>query len=341
MNSIGRNIRQIARCMLTSVPSSSRAHGPKAATGWRSLSDTVDVGAAESQSLEQWRASPPSHTLADTLSIEHLSDLYVTLPTRDGTRGPYVAPTAGMPLPYGHHLAFFHARRPESLLRTDGTDEDISPPAPFTKRMWAGGKIWWDNDNPLLVGKSTTAISSVAKAEKKGFDKGKPMVFVTQRMKYLQEGQTAPSLVEERSHVYFHAGIFANIKKTFDREVNDIPTAVDFSFRYTPTPVTLFRYSALMFNAHHIHLDKEYCEKEEGYPERLVHGPLTAQMLLETVIFHFPELKVYKFEYRATNPLFVNRELIISGRWADKSNIQVWCSDANGVVGMTGMIQLD
>ncbi|KAF8910964.1 hypothetical protein CPB84DRAFT_1812487 [Gymnopilus junonius] len=291
--------------------------------------------------LEQWMASPPQHSSVDNLSTEHLADLYVTLPTRDGTRRPYEAPQAGAPLPYGHHLAFFHARRPEAQLRADGTDEDISPPPPFTKRMWAGGKIIWNNDTPLLVNKATTAKSSVAKAEKKGFDKGKPMVFVTQKIEYVQDSaQHSPSVVEERAHVYFHADIFANKKKVFDREVKDIPTALDFSLSYTPTPVTLFRYSALMFNAHHIHLDKEYCQREEGYPERLVHGPLTAQMLLENVMFHFPGVKFHKFEYRATNPLFVNRELVISGKWLDKSNALVWCSDANGVVGMTGKVEI-
>ncbi|KAF8964041.1 hypothetical protein BDZ97DRAFT_1904599 [Flammula alnicola] len=290
--------------------------------------------------LEQWITSPPTHTLVDHLNIEHLSDLYITLPTRDGTRRPYEVPEVGDPLPYGHHLAFFHARRAEAQLRADGTDEDISPPSPFTKRMWAGGKITWNSSNPLLVGKSTNGVSTVAKSEKKGFDKGKPMIFVTQKIEYSQGGHTTPSVVEEREHVYFHAEIFANRKKIFDREVKGIPTTVDFSFKYTPTPVTLFRYSALMFNAHHIHLDKEYCEKEEGYPERLVHGPLTAQMLLDTVNFHHPEAKFHKFEYRATNPLFVNRELTINGVWLDKTNIQLWCTDAGGVVGMTGTVEI-
>lgn len=113
-----------------------------------------------------------------------------------------------------------------------------------------------------------------------------------------------------------------------------------------------------MFNAHHIHLDKEYCEKEEGYPgmslafrssyvlshaiqERIVHGPLTAQMLLETLDFNLPGVQVKSFEYRATNPLFVNRELVINGKWVDKSNIRVWCSDANGIVGMTAKVEID
>ncbi len=73
--------------------------------------------------------------------------------------------------------------------------------------------------------------------------------------------------------------------------------------------------------------------------ERLVHGPLTAQMLLETVIVYNPNAKIRRFEYRATNPLFVNKELTIDGKWLDQSTIQVWCSDG-GVVGMTGKVEL-
>lgn len=74
--------------------------------------------------------------------------------------------------------------------------------------------------------------------------------------------------------------------------------------------------------------------------ERIVHGPLTAQMLLETLNFYHPEVKVQSFEYRATNPMFVNRELSIHGTWLDGSSVQVWCSDDKGIVGMTGRIQI-
>jgi len=61
-------------------------------------------------------------------------------------------------------------------------------------------------------------------------------------------------------------------------------------------------------------------------------------MLLETVNIHLPEMEFSTFEYRATNPLFVNRELTINAQWLDESNIQVWCHDMNGVVGMTGKV---
>lgn len=38
-----------------------------------------------------------------------------------------------------------------------------------------------------------------------------------------------------------------------------------FCLEYTPSATTLFRYSALTFNGHHIHLDKDYAHSE-GYP---------------------------------------------------------------------------
>jgi len=250
-------------------------------------------------------------------------------------------PELGQSLPAGHHLAFFHARKAEVDLRADGTDSNISPPHPFSKRMWVGGKITWVNDNPLVTGIDTKGFSSVSKVEKKGFDKGRPMLFVTQRIEFIQDGKATPSIIEDRAHVYFHVEMLANRKKVFDRPVKDIPTDPDFSLSYTPTPITLFRYSALMFNAHHIHLDKEYCEKEEQYPERVVHGPLTAQMLLETIEFHHPNLKPRTFEYRATNPLFVNSDLTINGKWLNDSSIRVWCQDKNGIVGMTGIVEVE
>ena len=40
----------------------------------------------------------------------------------------------------------------------------------------------------------------------------------------------------------------------------------DFVFEYLPTPTMLFRFSALTFNAHLIHLDKQYANEVEGYP---------------------------------------------------------------------------
>jgi 3-methylfumaryl-CoA hydratase len=48
-----------------------------------------------------------------------------------------------------------------------------------------------------------------------------------------------------------------------------------------PSEVTLFRYSALTFNSHRIHYDRDYAKNVEGYAGLVVHGPLLATQLCE------------------------------------------------------------
>lgn len=74
--------------------------------------------------------------------------------------------------------------------------------------------------------------------------------------------------------------------------------------------------------------------------ERLVHGPLTALMLLESVHNQNPELRVQTFSYQARNPMTVNRTHTISGKWTDSSQkeVNLWCVDEDGIVGMTGTV---
>lgn len=245
----------------------------------RRLYSSASVSSLELQNLDTWIASEKTLSLRDTLTPTHLADLYVTLPTRDGTRGEnFSKPIEGLKLEYGHHLAFFHPRNPEAVLRPDGTDADFCPPEPFTRRMWAGGSMKWLD--PLAIGQKVDAVSTVSSVEKKGFEKGSPMVFVNQTINYTIEGRLEPSVVERRAHVYLPPGlskrepregteIFGTLVRRYAYclcTVKGIRSSSEFSFRYTPTATTLFRFSALTFNGHHIHLDKDYAQKEEGYP---------------------------------------------------------------------------
>ena len=126
----------------------------------------------EYRALDEWISSKKKLVIHDTLRPEHLSDLYVTLPTRDGSHRPVRYPEEGDRLQPGHHLVFFHPRNPESVLRVDGTDADFCPPEPFTRRMWAGGVMKWKK--PLTLGTKVTSTSVIDSVEKKGFGKGKP-----------------------------------------------------------------------------------------------------------------------------------------------------------------------
>jgi 3-methylfumaryl-CoA hydratase len=46
-------------------------------------------------------------------------------------------------------------------------------------------------------------------------------------------------------------------------------------------PTLLLRFSALTYNAHRIHYDRDYARNVEGYPGLVVHGPLQALVMAE------------------------------------------------------------
>lgn len=161
---------------------------------------------AGEEALDRWISQKKGITLSETLHTDRVSDLYITLPTRNGTRRPYAAPMNSEPLGFGHHLAFFHPRTPETDLRPDGTEAHFCPPEPFVRRMWAGGRIEWKKS--LIIGGKATACASVCSVDKKGFDGAcaAPMVFVNQCIEIANEGEEESAVLEERTHVYHALG---------------------------------------------------------------------------------------------------------------------------------------
>ena len=59
------------------------------------------------------------------------------------------------------------------------------------------------------------------------------------------------------------------------------PPAAKHRESHMADPVLLFRYSALTFNGHRIHYDRDYVTKVEGYPGLIFHGPMQAAFLVE------------------------------------------------------------
>ena len=80
--------------------------------------------------------------------------------------------------------------------------------------------------------------------------------------------------------------------------------------------VTLFRYSALTFNAHLIHYDEAYA-REEGYPGLVVHGPLMATLLMRNALMEEPSKTPVHFRFRGLAPVFAGNRFIIHNEPAD------------------------
>jgi 3-methylfumaryl-CoA hydratase len=209
------------------------------------------------------------------------------------------APTEGQPLPLLWHWAHFTPRTPTSAVGPDG-----HPPTPahlhdrYPRRMWASGSI--EAPGRLVVGEPAERRSAIVERKESDGRTG-PLLIVTVEHTYHQGG--AVPLIERQTLVYRTQG--APVPAP---EGDHVPVVEDGDGRWVerrcPTPVELFRFSAITFNSHRIHYDAAYARDEEGYPGLVVHGPLTA-LTAATSMERTTGRPLTSFRFRATAPLFV------------------------------------
>jgi len=81
------------------------------------------------------------------------------------------------------------------------------------------------------------------------------------------------------------------------------------------SPTLLFRFSALTYNAHRIHYDRDYARDVEGYPGLLTHGPLQAVAMAEAARVAArsddEDPGDLLFNYRLTAPLFDHQGMVV------------------------------
>lgn len=193
---------------LLSKPSSSRLlswHVPRGArrrTLTTTTTTTTSAASAAEQMLHNFEGK--TTTLRQTLDGHQLQKLSLTLNRPHLHRDLSVLaapPPPGTPLPPGYHLVYFSPSPLESALGADGTDRTFNAPAPFTRRMWAGGRMTWAPGTPLRVGQEveerTRLVGAAAKVS--GRDGGE-MVLVDVDKEFW--GPDGLALVDRRSWVF-------------------------------------------------------------------------------------------------------------------------------------------
>jgi hydroxyacyl-ACP dehydratase HTD2-like protein with hotdog domain len=79
-------------------------------------------------------------------------------------------------------------------------------------------------------------------------------------------------------------------------------------------PTLLFRFSALTYNAHRIHYDREYAVVTEGYPGLVVHGPLQAMLLADAVRRWQSDFGPTRFSFHGLASAFDDHDLELRAR---------------------------
>ena len=194
------------------------------------------------------------------------------------------------------------------------------PPVPLPRRMWAGGELVFDA--PLRIGDVVRRRSRVEDIVLKEGRSGR-LCFVTVRHEISNDkGLT----LRER-----HDIVYRQITPTVLKPADGSAPVAKWSRTVAADPVLLFRYSALTFNGHRIHYDRDYCIREELYSGLVFHGPLQATLLVELAA----ELKGQpkSFEFRAVSPVFDGGDVKVNAL-EDGEALSLWVTDQAGRVAM-------
>jgi 3-methylfumaryl-CoA hydratase len=263
--------------------------------------------------LEDWVGRTEART--DTIRADVLERLAATLdyppaPVKDGDVAP----------PLAHWCHFLPYER-QADIGPDGHPKRggfLPPVHNLPRRMWAGGRLAFSA--PLRAGIRLQRVSTIAKI-KNTLGAAGDLVFVTVRHEIGEPGAAA-ILTEEHDIVY--RGMDGPAVK---REIETAPRG-EWHRSLTPDAVLLFRYSALTFNGHRIHYDRDYVTKVEGYPGLIVHGPLTATLLIDLLRRSMPEARIKSFSFRGVSPLFDGNVLHLNGTPPDADGkIALWASN--------------
>jgi 3-methylfumaryl-CoA hydratase len=200
-----------------------------------------------------------------------------------------------------------------------------APPGPGRRRMWAGGRV--AATGPLRCGEPATKRTRVlAVTEKHG--RSGHLTFVTVGVQVLQGG--AVVVDEEQNIVYRDAAgpppaAQPTVQPSVAAKAPEVPAPVvpagQGEREIAISPALLFRFSALTYNTHRIHYDRDYCRDVEGYPGLLTHGPLQALAMAEAARA-IGRTGDVSFAYRLVSPLFDEQGLIVgAAKGADGTTV--------------------
>ena len=270
-------------------------------------------------SFESWIGREEERT--DRITLQAAEAMAATLDLES-------SPRLGAALPPGWQWMFFNPVVQRRGLGAAGHPArgGFLPPIELPRRMWAGSRIRYLAE--LAVGSLATRTSRIQKVENKVGKRGS-LWFVTVQHTTRCEG--VDCIVEEQDIVYREATPPGTVAPAPARH-DDV---AQWGREIVPDTTLLFRYSALTFNGHRIHYDQAYARGEEGYPDLVVHGPLTATLLQQLALEQGGGRALASFEFRGVSPLFVTRPFRVEGRPADDGALALWARGPDGELAMS------
>jgi 3-methylfumaryl-CoA hydratase len=227
-----------------------------------------------------------------------------------GVAAPDLAGGEGLPLLW--HWVYLLDRPAQAELGPDGhplRGTIAAFPGLGQRRMWAGGRV--RTSGSLRCGDLATKRSRVLSVQEKQGRSG-PLIFIVVEHQILQRDQV---VIDEQQDIVYRAAVPPAGQPPALPEEGPAVRPADGEWAIEVSPTLLFRFSALTYNAHRIHYDRDYARQVEGYPGLLTHGPLQALAMAEAARaagYRGGEHDgCLRFDYRLTAPLFDHQGMIV------------------------------
>jgi 3-methylfumaryl-CoA hydratase len=181
-------------------------------------------------------------------------------------------------LPRGWHFFMLSGETRKSSLRQDGFPGFGVPIADLgLPRLLLGGRTVSYNSD-IVIGSVIERTSFVKNIAEKTGSSG-PMAIIIIQHELRSVSASSPAIIETQTYILLSGkSVQTNIEKTAV-----IPVLTKYQKKVVPDETLLFQYSALGFNSHKIHLDRDYAKNVEGLPDLVVNGGLATLLLTEFI----------------------------------------------------------
>ncbi len=276
------------------------------------------------ESLESFKSYiGKSETAADVVTASTMVKFAATL----GLENPPLE--KGSAIPPGWYGGLFPASHRPDKMRTDGqaSGGGFMPAIPLPRRRIGGTRVAFHE--PLRIGDDVTRKTEIADLQVDDGASGAQVTVIERNSLSTARGLC---VVEERDMVMLSEARADAAPKTSPA----IPSEAKWNQTVEPNAPLLFRFSAIRFNSHRIHYDRDYVTKVEKLPGLVVQSSLISQLLMEMCRRELPAKRMTNFDFQNLRSVYdIDGKVTLCGKPGnDGREATLWALDGKGNLAM-------